>query len=154
MLAVAAYVFGPIVPKRMGAFIEPLRATTIPYIQSLSQWQRWDIFAPDPLRRESAYRLEKRVRGKWVVAAVLDRASLPWYERAKQLKTLTRLEDDWRVLVPSYLKAQCEVLDVHSRELRLIVASRILPRDLGTLRSLRLFPLQVQRRILGTVRCF
>lgn len=155
MTAVALYLLpADQVPERLEHAIHAVRTVTNPYILSLSQWQRWDIFAPDPLRKESTYRLEKRVRGQWVIAEDLSRDALPRAERAKTLKVLGRLEKDWKILVTSYLKAQCERLDVHSRDLRLVIASRTLPNDIGILKVLRHYPLTQSRTILGTVRCF
>ncbi|HVW66567.1 MAG TPA: hypothetical protein VHA78_02435 [Candidatus Peribacteraceae bacterium] len=36
-----------------------------PYMLITSQWQLWDLFSPDPLRRVDYYRIEAYQRGAW-----------------------------------------------------------------------------------------
>jgi hypothetical protein len=50
--------------------MSPVRAAGIkvfaPYVLSLSQWQQWNLFSPDPLRRVSRYRIERHLgSNKW-----------------------------------------------------------------------------------------
>jgi hypothetical protein len=64
-----------------------------PYILVTSQWQAWNLFAPDPLRRIVAYRIETRVDDGWHEVARLDESTLKWWRRERQLKILSRAFD-------------------------------------------------------------
>lgn len=121
------------------------------YVLTLSQWQKWDIFSPDPLTRVSDYRLERQTANGWETVRYMDFRSLPITTRAKELKVLGRLEDDWRGLTEPYLRAQCELYP--SATLRLSATNIFLPRDLEALKRLSTTKLQTTEKILGTFSC-
>jgi hypothetical protein len=74
-----------------------VRNTTVPrvrgYLLTTSQWQQWNLFSPDPLRRVSRYRVQaKKGNGEWQEAAWLDEG-LSYHRKANITKTLRRLEE-------------------------------------------------------------
>ncbi len=73
-------------------FKETINPWTRPYILLTGQWQQWNLFSPDPLRRISQYRVEQSINETWHTVLAID-ASLPYPRRAGMTKTLRRLED-------------------------------------------------------------
>ncbi len=57
-----------------------------------SQWQQWNLFSPDPLRRISQYRVDQSINETWHTILAVD-ASLSYPRRASMTKSLRRLED-------------------------------------------------------------
>lgn len=129
------------------------REVVSPYILLLSQWQMWNIFSPDPLRRVSSYRIDTRINGIWKPLQNIDYDHLRWPERAKELKILERLEDSFSVLVPSYLQSSCTRLQAEGKTIRLVARSTVLPALLQELITLRLQTLLATERVLGTTLC-
>lgn len=62
------------------------------YILMTSQWQQWNLFSPDPLRRVSHYRVQAWNNGAWEESSLID-AGLPYNRKASLTKTLRRLEE-------------------------------------------------------------
>jgi hypothetical protein len=54
--------------------------TVRPYLLLTSQWQQWNLFAPDPLRRVTTYRLEMQNNGDRETVATIDERT---YNRAR-----------------------------------------------------------------------
>jgi hypothetical protein len=65
-----------------------------PYLLITSQWQKWNIFSPDPIRRVSVYRIEMDRNGVWIPALRIDPFSIPWWKHAKTLKLLNNIQDN------------------------------------------------------------
>ena len=65
-----------------------------PYMLATSQWQRWNLFSPDPLRRVIEVDIEQKVSGKWVRVHTINEHHTGWWQRAPELKTMRRMEDD------------------------------------------------------------
>ncbi len=77
-----------------------------PYMYVTSQWQKWNIFSPDPIRRVSAYELQIEQNGVWQRHALFRGQSMQWQFRTKELKILRQLEDS-KQIVPLYLADYC-----------------------------------------------
>lgn len=75
---------------------ENLRPLVRPYMLTTSQWQRWNLFSPDPLRRVSSYGFEALIRDEWVEFHTITPTGVPWNQRAFLLKIMRRLEQDDR----------------------------------------------------------
>ncbi len=152
--AVALYLMSvPSLPY-LSTAIAKAKSTTTPYMQTLSQWQAWDIFSPDPMRRSSAYRIDVFENGVWKPVRTIDYASLHEYERAKELKILARLEDNWAMLVPFYLRPYCVgIPQSQGKTVRLVAVSVILPSRLDQLATLSQRHLEKAERVLGSVLC-
>ncbi len=149
MAAVALY----LLPKT-GTVLDIPKKATRPYVLLLSQWQKWDIFSPDPLRRVSSYVVERNAGDRKVLAAEINFDSLPWWRRAKELKVLGRIEGDWNMLGDTYLLSLCDDIPfAPGSSLRLIARSSVLPTQSDALSSLAEKRLPVTERILGTAVC-
>ena len=149
MFAVGAY----LLPRDNGLYGKLVKISS-PYILLLSQWQKWDIFSPDPLRRVSEYRIERNAGDRWELAKRFDFESLSILHRAKELKVLGRLEGDWGKLTPAYILSLCpSIPQSEGTELRLIVDSVLLPSDLSALKRIATTKLEITERIMGSIRC-
>jgi hypothetical protein len=71
------------------------------YVLLTSQWQQWNLFSPDPLRRVSRYAVERsdcRLEASlpnncsWTPVLTVDE-SIAWWRRASILKMFRRMED-------------------------------------------------------------
>lgn len=148
MAAVALY----LLPEK--GILRVPRTLTKPYVLLLSQWQKWDIFSPDPLRRVSTYVLERDAGDRKVLAATIDYDSLPWWHRAKELKVLSRLEGQWSMLGSYYIRSLCEDIPFGpGSALRLIARSSTLPLDSASLSKVANEKFAITERVLGTFTC-
>ncbi len=59
-----------------------------PYMYSTSQWQLWDIFAPDPIRRVTTYRIEIQHGSTWNELETFTPKSFSFFRHAVQVKLL------------------------------------------------------------------
>lgn len=125
MAAISTYML----PEGITVTTDVIKHSTIGYVRLFSQWQKWDIFSPNPLRRVSNYRIERDAGDRWETAIELSFDALPWWKRAKELKVLGRLEEDrWIVLAEPYLRNYCDNAAVKSSSrIRLIAETRVLP---------------------------
>ncbi|OGJ70237.1 hypothetical protein A3G69_02140 [Candidatus Peribacteria bacterium RIFCSPLOWO2_12_FULL_53_10] len=73
-----------------------VREKTVPWVRGYllmtSQWQQWNLFSPDPLRRVSRYRVQSQVDGEWQESAWLDEG-VSYHRKANLTKTLRRMEE-------------------------------------------------------------
>lgn len=130
------------------------RDFTMGYVLLLSQWQKWDIFSPDPLRQVNIYRVERQGPNGWEIAMELDRKNLPFFERVKETKVLTRLDGDWKALIPSYLQSLCDrIEDSSGDELFLRSTAWTLPMDQHELTTYSKRTPRTSERILGSGVC-
>lgn len=140
-----------------GTYSEPIRtlkAWTLPYVLLTSQWQKWDIFSPDPLRRVSSFRIESNVSGSYTTVLPLDGMDISWWRRTKELKILGRIRDDWNKLTPQYLAYYCESIPgVEDADIRLHAKEYVLPSELHLLRSFAKRPPTYSEKILATLHC-
>lgn len=150
MFAIAAY----LLPASTEGMVGAMRQLSVPYVLSLSQWQKWDIFSPNPLRRNSVYRIERDAGDRWETAIIIDYDHLPWHQRAKELKVLGRLQDSWKALLPDYLMSFCpRIPNGPGSDIRLLVATTVLPSDLKALKNTAENPAIPQETLLVSVRC-
>ncbi len=80
-----------------------------PYVLLTSQWQRWNLFSPDPLRRVTNIYIERMNSDSWVEAVVFRGDTVPWYKQAKELKLLGRIDSSYRedVFKKRYMQDVC-----------------------------------------------
>lgn len=146
-----------LLPERTGLYSRMLtRGQNIvtPYILSLTQWQRWMIFAPDPLTRVSFFRIDHWTGETWEPVATLDYAHLPWYKREKELKILSNLEMGWHGLTPTYLNGYCHPLNIGSgHTLRLVTRYQIIPGEMAHLDHMAELQLPTDEAVLGSTVC-
>ena len=98
-----------------------------PYILSTSQWQQWNLFAPDPLRESGTMRITgEKADGTRVTLATLGPETVSFFRRAKELKLLRKiLEDDQ--LLHAFALAQCRLPGESLASITLEVATRRTP---------------------------
>lgn len=150
MTAVTLY----LVPAKGIKVMVQAQNITKPYILLLSQWQKWDIFAPDPMRRVSAYRVDLRTGDTWMPMTYIDPAHIEWWRAAREMKVLGRLEEGWNKLSPSYLRMYCpDFFDNPYANLRLVARSYVLPAKQYELSHLSDTDLQYTERIMATTFC-
>ena len=99
---------------QLRASISPL---TRPYVLLFSQWQQWNMFAPDPLTTITEYGIEKKDGGQWTELARLQLGSFPWWRHTAQFKLLDRLlnrTDSLKPLREHFLASFCTEEDLPS----------------------------------------
>lgn len=74
-------------------FDTDLEELTKPYTLFTSQWQKWTLFAPDPLRRVTAFAVEAQQDGTWHRIHEVNPLTVSLWNAAVQLKTVRRLEE-------------------------------------------------------------
>lgn len=83
-----------------------------PYILWTSQWQQWNLFAPDPLRRVTHYHLQRfdPIHDTWSDTAVFQPGSFLWWKHATRFKILDRIfdleEGDRKILLQKHFLAK------------------------------------------------
>lgn len=132
MAAVALFALPPEAegwPRNLQNAFTPL---TRPYVLVLSQWQQWNLFSPDPLRRITNYRIEKAIDSAWVTVTSISPKSFPFFERALWIKYLGNAIDteDATPAQHRFLVLHCGWLDIPSgTRLQLVLERTVLPRN-------------------------
>src|SRR5687768_11713294 len=73
MFAVVVYALPHDADDRLNTWIRSeLKPIVRPYILLTSQWQQWNLFSPDPLRRVTAYDIQRNDREGWTTIKVID----------------------------------------------------------------------------------
>lgn len=137
MAAIFAYsIPGESSIKQKVRILDPL---VRPYLLATSQWQLWNLFSPDPLRRVSEYRIETFTQNQWTPLTTLHPGSFPWWRHAAQFKMLDRILDLDRNLIPlqeRYLAHLCQVFAIPSQTLiRFTYAYYVIPNIEDILRT-------------------
>lgn len=109
MYAIAIYV----IPSENNiSFLKKIEQASIPAVRSYvfvtSQWQKWNIFSPDPIRRVSIYEVNIEQNGRWNRLISITPDSLPWHLKPKELKLTRQLEENNHGLISLYLKYICK----------------------------------------------
>ncbi|MBI3336239.1 hypothetical protein HYZ98_01585 [Candidatus Peregrinibacteria bacterium] len=94
--AVAIYAIPSIVSDPVSVFLRSHASSIVrPYVLLTSQWQQWNLFAPDPLRRVTHYHFQRLdpVRDVWVDIAVFRPGAFLWWKHATRFKILDRVFD-------------------------------------------------------------
>jgi len=149
MTAVLAY----LLPRNINSAIDSIKDGTRGYVLITSQWQKWDIFSPNPTRQVHDFRIV-RTNNENDVLMHLDKSSVPWWQQAKERKVLGRLRDGWEELAPSYLLSLCpRIPEAASQDIALVDRMTIIPRELTRLKNIDHATLQAEEKILTSVRC-
>lgn len=141
-------------PDNKGEWMAALHNLSAPYMLMTSQWQKWDIFSPDPQRRSAVYRLEVVDGTGAMIVKRMDSEHMGWAERAKEFKILSRMEADFGAVIPQYIALYCEEFpEAAGKDLRLVAEVMILPDTLTALRSMGKRSPSVTTDTLATVPC-
>lgn len=132
MAAVGAYAIPGDARDGLSRWIKQHMSTYVaPYILATSQWQQWNLFSPDPLRRVTEYRLEVQQDPTWVHLQTIKPGSFPWWRHAPQFKMLgSLLEWDAKrdAIVDRFLQLACQEHSLQpGTPIRLVYRSYIIP---------------------------
>lgn len=103
-----------------------------PYVQSLSQWQLWDVFAPDPLRVISIYQIEKQDGNTWTAVETIKPGTYPFWQNATHYKYLINIisstADNTKSARERFVQIECGKLHIpDGTSVRLSVVTTSLP---------------------------
>ena len=103
-----------------------------PYLLVTSQWQRWNLFAPDPLRRMSKLEVQiyDSAKQEWKSLKTIDADHINWWHHAIMLKTIRRMgsNDGYAPARNRLLKFYCGNADPSQEQsVRLRQMSAVLP---------------------------
>lgn len=94
-------------------WISDQRHTFRPYILTTSQWQRWNLFSPDPLRRVIEMDIDQYINEQWAKVHTVNEHNVGWWQRAPELKTMRRMESDNKLpLRKRYIEDYCRIHDI------------------------------------------
>ena len=87
-----------------------------PYMHTTSQWQLWDLFAPDPLRRVTTYRIDVNRGNGWEELVDMHPGTYPWWQHAVRFKFFGNVLDPFdhardKVKI-RYMQLQCGIFHV------------------------------------------
>lgn len=71
-----------------------VRPVTDPYLFLTSQWQYWNLFAPNPTNWVTEYRIEALRGNAWETVTVISGPSLETWRRSDELKVLERMDEE------------------------------------------------------------
>lgn len=98
---------------RLMRWLESKRKIVRPYALITSQWQRWNLFSPDPLRRVTEMEFDIYQHGSWNTVHAINNKTVPLPYRANELKVMRRMEDDDKsVLREIYTRDVCKRLSI------------------------------------------
>ena len=84
-----------------------------PYVLATSQWQRWNLFSPDPLRRVIEMDIDQYINNMWVQVYTLNEHNVGWWQRAPELKIMRRMEADNKLpLRKRYIEDYCRINNI------------------------------------------
>lgn len=138
---------------------EKVRPWVMNYLFITSQWQQWNLFSPDPLRRVTSYVLQIQRGGEWVDYAGINRQNIPWHALSRELKLLYNLEAGGDNLVPvrkALLQTYCRMLELpEGTALRLVYDQYVLPQPPKPLpySFWRAYKPEISREINVDIRC-
>lgn len=100
------------------------------YVLMTSQWQRWNLFSPDPLRRVIVMTVETQTDGIWRNVRTIDYDHLSYFRRASELKIIRRIEEDnQEKLKEVYLQDICRTEKIpFGTPIRLLKKAQVVPR--------------------------
>jgi hypothetical protein len=67
-----------------------------PYMFVTSQWQLWNIFSPDPLRRVTSYRIEIRENERWRELITIEPDAYSIFRHSTRLKLMLNILDEFK----------------------------------------------------------
>lgn len=66
-----------------------------PYMLITSQWQLWNLFSPDPLRRVTFYRIETETNGDWYELTTIQPGTFSAWRHATWFKLLGNIWNEF-----------------------------------------------------------
>ena len=92
MFAVAVYSVPRAANDDVAVFTKRVLIPAVsPYMFFTSQWQLWNIFSPDPLRRVTAYHIEQEQTGVWKALETIEPDAFSPFRHAPRMKMMGNL---------------------------------------------------------------
>lgn len=117
-----------VIPTAMRRFLLPI---VTPYMYGISQWQLWNLFSPDPIRRVTTYRIEAEGEDGWATITLIDEQSYGWRQHAITFKLLMNILSEFEVktvMRRRFLALACrEHALPEGTSVRLVYRSSVLP---------------------------
>lgn len=132
MLSLGIYTLPPDVNTPTIKFAkDEIRPMIKKYVLLTSQWQLWNIFAPNPLRRTTYYAVDIQRDGEWYEKIRIDNDHFQFWNVAYNLKMLRRLEkeDKFQIFRERYLVRYCDRLQLQPNDpIRLVRHYYVIPK--------------------------
>jgi hypothetical protein len=133
MTAVAAYALPDPAKDRVATWIkERIRPYVRPYMYISSQWQQWNLFSPDPLRRVTTYELTAQDNyGTRFPLRRIGIGTMGWWRDSDEVTILRKIEEskDPQPILNRYTSAFCRPLGIPpSLEIGIAGEIRVLPK--------------------------
>ncbi len=114
------------IPDALRSHVSPI---VNPYMMANGQWQNWDLFSPDPMRRISRYRVVALQENIWTTLRILEPATARFWRSSGEFSYPLQLEDGGATeLFSRYLRALCTPLGLtEGTPVALMVDYAILP---------------------------
>ena len=94
-------------------WLDSKRTHVRPYVLATSQWQRWNLFSPDPLRRVIEMDFELYQDDEWQLFKILNHDHVSFWQRAPELKTMRRMEEEkMNPLKERYVQDVCRTMKI------------------------------------------
>lgn len=108
--------------------------TFMPYVLWTSQWQQWNLFSPDPLRRVTTYVVSKEEAvGRFTPVDVIIPGRYSMFRHAAQFKLLAEvLESDpiRPAFVANFLQLECKELGLpRNTAVKITYRTFVIPKD-------------------------
>jgi hypothetical protein len=132
MTGVAAYALPSVATNPAVTWVRGnVHPYTMVYVLLLSQWQQWNMFAPDPLRRVETYAVEvDDARGQARTVEIYDARTYPWWRHAARFKLYGNLFEDAgrQALFDVFLAKACARNGIaEGRTIRLVYNAYVIP---------------------------
>ena len=93
MAAVGAYAAPGYLPEPFKSARQQFVDFSRSYLLTTSQWQKWNLFSPNPLRRVVSFHIDRETKQGWEEIAVIGPDTVAWWHRSTELKTIRRMEE-------------------------------------------------------------
>lgn len=128
-----------------------------PYVLLTSQWQQWNLFSPDPLRRVTRYRIEQQTpEGGWKVLEALVPGTYEWWRHATHFKMhigmLEKDQDTYRTaVVRHFLMMRCASHHLPAETpIRITYLHYVVPRPASLLEAMHPGPWPANTVVIST----
>ncbi len=75
--------------------MQHVRGHVVPYMLMTSQWQQWNLFAPNPLRRIVFYRIDtSNDEADWTTVTTINATTFGHWRRAVRFKLLSQVLEE------------------------------------------------------------
>lgn len=136
LLHMAAVLSFSVPSQARGAIAGFLRNTVRPelagYLLATSQWQEWNLFAPDPQREVRTFAVDAESGVRWEPVASFEAGAFPWWRHATYAKLLPAVlmkeRLDYDVFRERFLQILCDDMGIAPNTMiRLREESHLIP---------------------------